>query len=343
MRGVTLKIDFRNVNFKYKKQKIDFVSGDIYKGKKYRCNYIRFNTLYEDPASGSENVLIYNYQPKGEIKASTLILHGLGSRNINYLFWMGPYLASRGINASFLILPGNYSRVEHDSVSGRSYLYPDLENQYRFWENAVVDVMSTIDFLEQENLWSENNLLVGYCLGGMVATIVSALEKRINHTLFVATGGHIAGIMYDSPAAVFVPRLIQKGLKADYHMDDKSYLYKRYIDDLSLIRNMSLDEIITSKDIHPILKIDPLSYGHLLDVSKLTYIDALFDKTLPEISNKWLLDEMKGIKTIRIPNNHVNWLPMTHILARYINFKLHHLGKNNNKIIPSKIQNSTDK
>lgn len=321
--------EFRNVNYEYTKQNIEFITGDIYKGKKYRCNYIRFKSLYKSPASGSEEVLIYNYQPKGEIKSSALILHGLGSRNINYLFWMGPYLASKGVNASFLILPGNYSRVEHNSVSGRSYLYPDLEKQYTFWENAVVDVRSTIDFLEQENLWAENNMLVGYCLGAMVSTMVSVLEKdRIKQTLYVATGGHIAGIMYDSPAAKFVPRLIEGGFKADYHMDDKNYLYKRYVKDLKIIKDMSLDEIITSKDIHPIMKLDPLSYAHLLDVSKTTYIDAIFDTTLPPISNNWFKEKIRGAKFIKIPNNHVNWLPLSPVLARYMYFKLR-FSKNN--------------
>src|SRR5699024_5296746 len=99
---------------------------------------------------------------------------------------IGPQLASAGVNTTILIFPGNYTRVEKGSVSGRSFLYPDINTMYQFWEHAVVDTLSTIDFLEQENLWKDNNVVVGYCLGVMITTIATALEPRINHELFIA-------------------------------------------------------------------------------------------------------------------------------------------------------------
>lgn len=336
---------FRNVNFNYEKQNIDFISGDIYKGKDYRCNYIRFKSLYSNPAKGSEEVQLYNYRPKGEVKASALILHGLGSRNIDFLFWMGPYLASSGINASIIILPGNYSRVEDNSVSGKSYLYPDLENQYRFWENAVVDVRSSMDLLKQLDLWKDNNILVGYCLGGMVGTMVSVLEaESIKQTLFMTTGGHIPGIMYDSPAVAFVPRLVEKGLKADFQLSNKDYLYRRYEEDLKLIEKMSLKEIFESSEIHPVLKIDPISYAHLLDVEKLTYIDAFFDTTLPKICSQGILSQMEGVRKIVLPINHVNWLPLSPLLARYVKHRLNKVSKNlGRKIITREYKNQIEK
>ncbi len=46
-----------------------------------------------------------------------MVLHGLGSRNIKFLLWLGPHLANAGVNTSILILPGNYTRVENRSVS----------------------------------------------------------------------------------------------------------------------------------------------------------------------------------------------------------------------------------
>ena len=120
-----------------------------------------------------------------------MILHGLGSSNIKFLLWLGPHLASAGVNTSILILPGNYTRVENKSVSGRSFLYPDINLMFQFWEHAVVDVLTSIDLLEDMGLWKENNLLMGYCLGGMISTIVAAIDSRIAHTLFMTTGGNI--------------------------------------------------------------------------------------------------------------------------------------------------------
>ena len=88
------------INFNYNKQKIEYVSGHIFKGANYRCSYMRYNSLYRNPAPGTETVELYNYQPKGEIKASSLILHGLGSK-YKISIMVRPHLASAGVNTVF--------------------------------------------------------------------------------------------------------------------------------------------------------------------------------------------------------------------------------------------------
>ena len=45
-----------NINFHYDKRDIDYVSGYIFKGKSYRCSYVRYKTLYENHSPGTENV-----------------------------------------------------------------------------------------------------------------------------------------------------------------------------------------------------------------------------------------------------------------------------------------------
>lgn len=311
-----------NINFSYSKKQIQYVSGYIFKGVSYRCSYIRFKTLYRNPAPGTENVEMYNFEPKENLRASTIILHGLGSRNIKFLLWIGPHLASVGVNTTILILPGNHTRVENNSVSGRSYLYPDINLMYQFWEHAVVDTLSTIDLLEQSKKWKENNVLVGYCLGGMITTIVGCLDDRINHKLFMTTGGHLPQILHQSPTTEFVRKMFEKGYKPGFFMDDKERLYNTYNEQFPKVKEMSLSEIMNSKQIHPLFKIDPISYAHLLDMSKITFIDALFDSTLPLHSRKILYNEMEGAKRRVLPISHVNWLPFEYLLAKYILHKL---------------------
>ena len=334
-----------NINFDYKKREIEYVSGYIFKGRNYRCSYIRYDSLYENPAPGTEIVEFYNFQPKGEIRASSMILHGLGSRNIKFLLWLGPHLASVGVNTSILILPGNYTRVENKSVSGSSFLYPDLDLMYQFWEHAVVDTLTTIDLLEQLDLWNPNNILTGYCLGGMISTMVSVIDKRIAHTLFMTTGGHIPKIMHESPATSFVRRLFEKGLKSDYNLGDKDILYDIYKKQFPIVQQMSYDEIINSKVIHPLFKIDPISYAHLLNMKKVTFIDAYFDSTLPIESRKILYTEMKHSKRRVLPISHVNWLPFGYILAKYMLHKVHINDKESKKSLlrMEKIENPLEK
>lgn len=333
------------INFNYNKKKIDYASGYIFKGKGYRCSYIRYDSLYHNPAFGTEKVEFYNFHPKKELKASTLILHGLGSRNIKFLLWLGPHLASVGVNTSILILPGNYTRVENNSMSGSSFLFPEIETMYRFWEHGVIDTLSTIDLLDQLGLWKTNNILMGYCLGGMISTMASAIDSRIAHTLFMTTGGHIPKILHESPATAYVRKIFNSGFKGEYNISNKNLLYKIYDEQFPLVQKMSLNEIINSEDIHPLFKIDPISYAHLLDMTKVTFIDAFFDTTLPLASRKILFDEMGGSNRKVLPISHVNWLPFAYLLARYMLHKVNINDKESKKLLlkVEKIENPLKK
>ncbi|GAB6189258.1 alpha/beta hydrolase [Marinitoga arctica] len=306
------------IDFSYEKKNIDFISGFIFKGKHYRCNYIRFKTLYRKPAEGTETVELYNFIPKDKTYASALILHGLGSANIKYMIWLARRLASVGINTSILILPGNYTRVDKNSVSGRNYLWPDLKIMYKFWEHGVIDTLTTLDFLKQEGLWKKENILIGYCLGGMVGTIVEALNPQLKHFLLMTTGGHLPEILYNSPATKFVKRLIEKGFKDDFDLHNPKKIFDIYHKQLNIVKNMSLNDLIESEIVHPLFKIDPLSYAHLINPKKVTFVEALFDRTLSRKSRKMLAKEFKGSKHYIIPSGHVTWLPFEFLLAKNI-------------------------
>lgn len=310
------------IDFSYIKQPIKFTKGYILKGIFYRCSYIKFNSLYRNPAPGSEVVELYNFAPRVNTKASILILHGLGSRNIKFMLWLGTHLASVGVNSTILILPGNYTRVENGSVSGRSFLWPDIKIMYQFWEHAIVDIRSTIDLLEQNNIWKGNNCVLGYCLGGMLTAIASSIDKRINQSIFMTTGGHIPKILYESSVTAFARRLFENGYKADYFLNDKQKLYTIYNEQLNKVKQMSLIEITRTEGIHPLFRIDPLSYAHLLDKSRITFIDALFDTILPFESRKSIFKEMNGSTRYIIPMTHASWLPFESFLAQYILLKV---------------------
>jgi hypothetical protein len=316
------------IDFSYTRKHIIANSGYIFKGKHYRCSYIRFPTLYGDPEPGTETVELYNFQPKEEIRASLMILHGLGNSNIKFLLWMGKQLASAGINTSVLILPGIYTRVENGSASGVSYFHPHIPRMYKFWEHAVVDTLSIIDFLDQKKLWKSNNCLLGYCLGGMISTIVSLLDTRVFKTIFMTIGGHLPKILFESKATHFVRKMIQDGFKSEYDLHDQKRLYRIYKEQLPFVKKMSLHQILNNEEIHPLFRIDPLSYTHLLDKSKTVFIDALFDRSLPFQSRRLLYKEMEGTERYIIPIGHVTWLPFEYLLARYITYKVNIYDRN---------------
>ncbi|HNR63494.1 MAG TPA: alpha/beta hydrolase [Thermotogota bacterium] len=321
------------IDFSYTKQPIPFLSGYIFKGINYRCSYIRFDTLYRNPSPGTETVSLYHFHPKTKAKATILILHGLGSGNIKFLLWMGMHLAAAGMNAEVLILPGNYTRVEKDSMSGRSYIWPDIAVMYRFWEHAVVDIQTTIDFLEQQGLWLENNCISGYCLGGMLASMVPVLDKRIHQTVMIATGGYFPKILYESSATRFARKLFREGYRTEYSLHDPKSLFSIYQEQYGFVKKADLETLLTSEKIHPLFRIDPIAYAHLLDKNRVTFIEAFFDKTLPRTSRQLLYREMKGANRYILPTGHTWWLPFEILYARYLLHRLHAYSRNSSKAL----------
>jgi hypothetical protein len=190
---------------------------------------------------------------------------------------MGKQLASAGINTFLPILPGIYTRVENGFASGVSYLYPYLPRIYKCWEHAIIDIFSIIDFLDQNNLWKQNNCLFGYCLGGMISSIVSVTDPRVYQTVFMTTGGHLPRIIFESTATRFARKIIHSRIKKENFFADKKMLYRIYDEQLASVKKMSLHEILNDEEIHPLFRIDPLSYAHLLNQSRAVFIDALFD------------------------------------------------------------------
>ncbi len=321
------------VDFKYDKGKISFLSGYIFKGRNYRCNYLRFASRYSKAREGTETIEVHHFQPKSEPKASAIIMQGLGSRNVKFLLWMATHLSSAGISSSVIIPPGNYTRVENGSVSGKNYLWPDINVMVPTWEHAIVDVMTTIDLLEQEKMWLSNNCIVGYCLGGMISCMVSALDERIKETIMVATGGHMGKIMHESRTTKFARKLMDQGYGDEYFINDRDKLYETYEKQLIMINSMTLDQIIDDEDIHPMLKIDPLTYAHLLKQSRTTIIDALFDETLPIDTRKMLFKELPDAKRMVMPFSHGTWLPFEYLLALYILHRMKVNDKNAKKML----------
>jgi hypothetical protein len=213
---------------------------------------------------------------------------------------------------------------------------------FKFWEHAIVDIRSTIDLLEQKGLWKENNCIMGYCLGGMLLSILCSLDKRISQAVFMTTGGHMPKIIHESPAAIFARKYL-KNVSEDIHLlSNKKALFSIYEKQLPKIKNMTLHDLLTDEITHPLFKIDPLSYAHFLDKSKVTFIDALLDETLPLKSRTSLFKEMKGATRYIIPTTHVSWLPFERFLAQYILFKVNINDKWSLKQIKKKLKIDKD-
>lgn len=156
----------------------------------------------------------------------------------------------------------------------------------------------------------------------MLSTIVSSLENRINETVLITTGGHLPKILHESPVTKFARKLFDEENLFEYYLNDKKKLYSTYKNQLTTVKSMSLLELTRSSTIHPLFKIDPISYAHFLDKNKVTLINAIIDEALPMESVHTLYKELRGSHRYIMPMTHVSWLPFERFLAQYILLKL---------------------
>ena len=252
--------------FSYEKQKIKYTKGYIFKGRHFRCSIIKYPSLYKNALEGTETVEIYHFSPKEPPVGSIIILHGLGTINIPFLFWMGTHLASAGLQASVMILPGNFTRTADGSTGGKDFFSPDIDRLSLFWEQAVVDTRTTIELLEQEGIWQKNNCLFGYCLGGMVSVIANALDDRISRTILMTVGGNIARIIWGSPVLKFTRRGFARGEGETAFLNDRDRLLEAFRRDMEKVDSFESVEELIGSDVHPLLKVDPMAYARFRSV-----------------------------------------------------------------------------
>ncbi len=306
------------VSFDYERKHITFTSGYIMKGKGFRASVVKYPTRHPKPLPGTETTELYLFEPREQAVGTVVLLHGLGTINIPFLMWMSVHMANAGMRVIFPILPGNLTRTIHGSTSGRDYFSTNVERMTTLWETAIIDVLSSVDLAKQNDWWHENNCLVGYCLGGMVAVILSALSDDFKKTILITSGGDIATLMWYSPTLAYFRRDASKVDSSANRIGDKDFTIEVYSRDIRRLPTFKSVEELISSDVHPILKVDPLAYARFVNPNRTVFIEALFDKALPVRTRKILWEALGRPKRYLIPSGHVTWLPFQYFLGNLI-------------------------
>ncbi|MCD6551291.1 alpha/beta hydrolase [Thermotoga sp.] len=296
----------------------EYSVGYVHRGKKIRVSILKFDSTYSRATKGTDPVEVYIFSPKRRKQGSVMILQGLGSQNVLYLIWMAHYLSKRGIEAILPVLPGNFTRVASSSVSGKDYFSSDLDKMTRFWEHAVVDLLSLMEFLKARKMWHGRNCLFGYCLGGMIAVLLNALSSDFKKTVIMMAGGDFATLFWKSPTLSFVRRELKSGKETKHRMASEEEFHSIYQRDVKKLDEFSSVQEMLSSDIHPLLKIDPLAYAKFVDTSRIVMMEAMFDRALPKSTRDILWEHLGKPKRIKIPSSHVSWLPFQILIARYV-------------------------
>ncbi len=279
--------DYGKKKFEVKK---DFLE-EINQVKKYR---IQYKSFIDTPYPEANNVVGYMFIPNEKKTDSALIfLHGMGDRNLVPLSWFPRKFAENGIPSFLMILPYHFERTPKGMKSGKKVLLDDMPDTIKDFRQSVIDVRTSMDFLEREGISNGEFSLMGVSFGGMVGTIASGVDNRVKKAIFVITGGNYRYITWKS--------LATRVLRKKYEMESNTDVYgctekicedvhKNYSDYISKLKiPKDLDNVKYEKEC---FLFDPLTFGHFLKDRKIIMYSAIFDEIIPKKSSNLLWEEM---------------------------------------------------
>ena len=255
-------------------------------------NILYFNSPFH---SGDKNVdngkaLLY----EGHGKEGVVFVHGLGSRNFEYLKYYPENLAKHGYTTIMPVLPYHFERMPKDKkIDFLSGTAADIEK--RFYQ-SVTDILSCVDYLENRGF--EKIHIMGFSFGGMIGTIAKALDNRLDKAIFIVSGGNFLHITWKSVATkVLRVRYEDKG---SCSIERCHRLYESFDEETK--RFNTLDDLNSMPNC---FRYDPSLFAKMIDPDKVLMINAAFDPFIPRNSSKDLWNKMGKPKRYMLPAGHL--------------------------------------
>lgn len=262
-----------------------------------KCKYnnqskILFNSPYP---LGNENLdrgeaFLY----EGNKKNGLVFVHGLGSRNFEYLKYYPENLSKQDITTIMLVLPYHKDRQpDNEKISFLSGTANKIE--HRFYQ-SVSDTLACVDFLEKIGI--ENIHIMGFSFGGMISTIAKALDNRLKKGILVVTGGNFEYITWKSVAT--------KVLRVRYE-DEESCSPER-----CNLLHQNFDEVVertnSLEDLYSLpscFRYDPSLFAKKLNPEEILMFTAIFDPFIPTKSSTDLWEKINRPKKYKLPSGHL--------------------------------------
>jgi poly(3-hydroxybutyrate) depolymerase len=228
----------------------------------YTVSRLRFPSPIASPDPENNVVHAEFFDPVGlkGRKPAVVVLHILGS-DFPLSRYMAARLADRGIAALFLKLPyyGERRPTGRPGPVPRRFLSADIERTMTSMRQGVCDVRRGICWLASRSDVDPTRLgVAGISLGGIVSSIVVAVDPAVRDGVFLLAGGDVSRILWRMPETVKFRESWQAS--------------GRTIEDLKVLTQ----------------PFDPLTYAHLLAGKRLLMIAGKVDEVVPPASTKAL-------------------------------------------------------
>ena len=308
--------------------KIEFKQEKTEECKDYSIIRITSPSYVTTGYANNDTNIVYLYMPnKLKYNKVIVLIHGMGSRNIRYLQYFGNAFAKKGVPLMLQILPFHNERKIESSKDGINFLQDDIDESLRDFRQAVVDTRANMNFLESLGLAKSGFSTIGFSFGGMIATILTAVDKRIDSSLLVVTGGNYQYITWESLATKLIRNKYET--EADYESYGCNYekcreLHANYKEILSKIHSVTDIEMIEFPK--GCYLFDPLTFAPLIKGRRVVIVRAIFDEIFPKESTITLKDAIGTAKMINMFADHYTAIFYRRMLFN-IGYKLFIEGK----------------
>ncbi len=217
--------------------------------------------------------LLYEIKnPKGAL----VFIHGSGSGNFSHLQYYTKNFSKNGYITMMPILPYHFGRIPKGCNSSSSFLKGNSSIMEKKFFQAVNDILTCIDYLEK--LGIDNINIMGYSFGGMISTIVMALDDRLNKGILIVTGGNFEYIIWHSIAT----RVIRLNYEEDKSCNPERCheIHKTFEE--AAKRFNGIEEL---KKLPSCFRYDPSLFASLLNREKVLMFTALLDPFIPRKSS----------------------------------------------------------
>ncbi|MFN4226816.1 MAG: alpha/beta fold hydrolase [Candidatus Ratteibacteria bacterium] len=207
---------------------------------------------------------------------------GFNDKSKNFLLKNFKYLMKNNIGICIYILnDGNLDKEDHIF--------------FEYFKEKIGEIRGIVKYAKDKLKIKDINLL-GISFGGVIGFIVTALEKDIKKSIFIASGVNLEFITWRS--------LLRFKLKKDCNRIVCRKMHKVY---KNLIKNNLYDEILNLPK--KCFLYEPITYLNILRDRKILMINGIFDMIVPF----YCALEVKKI----LKNTKILWYPSTHLTLRF--------------------------
>ncbi len=238
---------------------------------KYQVSRLRFASPITTPDPENNVVHAEYFAPSGAgpKRPAVIVLHILGA-DFPLSRYMAARLADRGVAALFVKLP--YYGERRPLAAGQKakrFLSEDIERTVSSMRQGICDVRRAACWLAQRPEVNVKRLgVAGISLGGIVSSVVAAVDPSIQQGAFLLAGGDLSRILWEMPeGAAYRAAWIRSG---------------RTLADLKILTD----------------PFEPLAYASRLARKRVLMIAGNVDEVIPPSSARALW-EAAGRPTIR--------------------------------------------